>query len=233
MSLVDLTHLAYAWPDHPPCLSIERFTLAPGEAVFLHGPSGSGKSTLLALIAGVSTAGRGQVRVLDTDLASLSAAARDRFRVDHIGIVFQQFNLLPYLSVLDNVLLPCRFSALRRSRALAQAPNLRAAAQALLRELDLASELWSRPASRLSVGQQQRVALARALIGQPELILADEPTSALDATRQRAFLDLLARECEAAGAGLIFVSHDLRLSERFARVEDLTRLNRLAAEAAA
>lgn len=232
MSLVDITRLAYAWAAHPPCLSIERFTLAPGESVFLHGPSGSGKSTLLALIAGVCTAGRGQVRVLGTDLASLSAAARDRFRVDHIGIVFQHFNLLPYLSVLDNVLLPCRFSTLRRARTLAQAPSLRAAAQDLLDTLDLKPGLWSRPVSRLSVGQQQRVALARALIGRPELILADEPTSALDASLQRAFLELLARECEAAGAGLIFVSHDLRLSERFARVEDLTRLNRLSTEAA-
>ncbi|MCX7673237.1 MAG: ABC transporter ATP-binding protein [Thiobacillaceae bacterium] len=232
-ALVELNGLRYAWPGQPPCLSIDHLRLEAGEAVFLHGPSGAGKSTLLALIAGVNVAGRGQVRVLDTDLAELGAAARDRFRVDHIGIVFQQFNLLPYLTVLDNVLLPCRFSALRRTRALAEAGSPSAAAERLLTELDLAPGLWHRRADSLSVGQQQRVALARALIGRPELILADEPTSALDAGRQTAFLELLTRECAASGAGLVFVSHDLRLAGRFARVEELTRLNRAGAEAQA
>ncbi len=232
MSLVELTDLRYAWPRQRPCLEIGHFALAAGETVFLHGPSGSGKSTLLALIAGVNVAGTGQVRVLGEDLARLSPSGRDRFRVDHIGIVFQQFNLLPYLSVLENVLLPCRFSALRRQRAQAEGGRPEAAARRLLAGLDLAPELWERPASRLSVGQQQRVALARALIGRPALILADEPTSALDAARQRAFLELLTEECKRAGAGLLFVSHDLRLAERFGRVEDLTRLNRAQAEAA-
>lgn len=233
MSLVTLSRLRFAWSGQPPCLDIEALTLAPGETIFLHGPSGTGKSTLLALIAGVHVAGRGQVRVLDTDLADLNAAARDRFRVDHIGIVFQQFNLLPYLSVRENVLLPCRFSRLRRERALVDAPSLELSAERLLAALDLAPELWSRRASELSVGQQQRVALARALIGRPELILADEPTSALDAARQVAFLELLARACAQLGAGLIFVSHDLRLAQRFDRTEDLLRLNRAASGAAA
>ncbi|MFN3594833.1 MAG: ATP-binding cassette domain-containing protein [Thiobacillaceae bacterium] len=231
--LVDIEGLAFAWPGQPLCLEIAHLQMAPGERVFLHGPSGSGKSTLLALIAGVNVAGPGQVRVLGQDLARLRAAARDRFRVDHLGMVFQQFNLLPYLSVLENVVLPCRFSARRRSRALASAGSLEAAAGQLLAELDLDPSLWRRRASRLSVGQQQRVALARALIGSPELILADEPTSALDAARQRAFLDLLSEECGRAGAGLLFVSHDLRLAERFDRVEDLTRLNRVGMEAPA
>lgn len=231
MALVELNDLRFAWPGQPPCLDVARLTLAPGERLFLHGPSGAGKSSLLALIAGVHTAGRGQVRVLGTDLAGLGVAARDRFRVDHIGIVFQQFNLMPYLSVRENVLLPCRFSSLRRARALADAPSLEAAAQRLLAALDLRPELWSRRADALSVGQQQRVALARALIGRPELILADEPTSALDAARQAAFLDLLARECAALGSGLIFVSHDLRLAEHFGRVEDLRAINRAAGEA--
>lgn len=231
--LVAIERLVFAWPGQPPCLAIDRLHLAPGERVFLQGPSGSGKSTLLALIAGVNVAGPGQVRVLGQDLAQLKAAARDRFRVDHLGIVFQQFNLLPYLSVLENVVLPCRFSALRRVRALESAGSLEAAAGQLLAELDLDQSLWRRRASRLSVGQQQRVALARALIGRPELILADEPTSALDAARQRAFLDLLSEECHRAGAGLLFVSHDLRLAERFDRVEDLTRLNRVGMEVSA
>lgn len=226
--LVEIAALRYAWPGQAECLAIDQLILAPGEAMFLHGPSGSGKSTLLGLIAGVHVASRGSVRVLGQPLEALSASARDRFRVDHIGIVFQQFNLLPYLDVMDNVLLPCRFSRLRRQRALSDAADLAQAAERLLAALDLEPALWRRRANALSVGQQQRVALARALIGRPELILADEPTSALDATRQEAFLGLLQRECAHAGAGLIFVSHDLRLAGHFNRREDLTRLNPLA-----
>jgi len=226
--LVEIAALRYAWPGQAECLAIDRLILAPGEALFLFGPSGSGKSTLLGLIAGVHAASRGCVRVLGQPLEALSGRARDRFRVDHIGIVFQQFNLLPYLDVMDNVLLPCRFSRLRRQRALSDAADLEQAAERLLAALDLEPALWRRRASALSVGQQQRVALARALIGRPELILADEPTSALDAARQEAFLELLQRECAHAGAGLIFVSHDLRLAGRFNRREDLTRLNPLA-----
>jgi putative ABC transport system ATP-binding protein len=112
----------------------------------------------------------------------------------------------------DNVLLPCRFSARRRSRALERSATLAEEATRLLLELDLDRSLWTRPVTQLSVGQQQRVAAARALIGAPELVIADEPTSALDATRQAAFLDLLARECAQARATLIFVSHDVRLA---------------------
>ncbi len=225
--LVEVRDLRYAWPGHAACLAIDHLVLAPGEALFLYAPSGCANSTLLGLIAGVQVASAGSVRVLGQGLERLSASARDRFRVDHIGIVFQQFNLLPYLSVLENVLLPCRFSPLRRQRALADAPDLVQAAGRLLATLDLEPALWRRRADTLSVGQQQRVALARALIGQPELILADEPTSALDAARQEAFLDLLTAACRQAGIGLIFVSHDLRLAAHSTRHEDMSRLNRV------
>jgi len=226
---VQLTDLRFAWPAQArPCLDIAAFTVAAGESVFVHGESGSGKSTLLALLGGVLVPQAGSVRVLGTELTQLSAGSRDRFRVDHIGFLFQQFNLIPYLSMQDNVLLPCRFSARRRSRALARTATLAAEAKRLLAELDLDESLWRRPVTQLSVGQQQRVAAARALIGAPELVIADEPTSALDAARQAAFLDLLARECALAGSTLIFVSHDARLASHCARSVALADLQRQA-----
>ena len=215
---IHLADLRFAWPGQAqPCLDIAAFTVARGESVFVHGDSGSGKSTLLALLGGVLLPQRGSANILGTELTRLSAGARDRFRVDHIGFLFQQFNLIPYLSMQDNVLLPCRFSARRRSRALSRSATLAAEAKRLLAELDLDESLWRRPVTQLSVGQQQRVAAARALIGAPELVIADEPTSALDAARQAAFLDLLARECALAGATLDFVSHDARLASNCAR----------------
>ena len=222
--LVAARQLRFDW-GRTPCLDLPAFELAAGEQVFLHGPSGSGKSTLLNLLAGVLVPQQGTLRVLDADLSRLPGAARDRFRADHVGLIFQQFNLIPYLSVLDNVMLPCRFSARRHARA--GAP--REAAGRLLGQLDLDCALWARPARALSVGQQQRVAAARALIGQPELVIADEPTSALDAARQQVFLDLLGRECAASGAALLFVSHDARLAARFDRTLALDAINRVGA----
>jgi putative ABC transport system ATP-binding protein len=223
-AVIRIEDLSFRWrADVPPCISISRFEVTAGEQVFLHGPSGSGKTTLLNLVTGVVVPQRGVVHLLGQPLNGLSAAARDRLRGDHIGFIFQQFNLIPYLSVPDNVLLPCRFSRRRRERVLARSASLMADAERLLTHLDLAPDLWVRQATALSVGQQQRVAAARALIGRPEIIVADEPTSALDADRQAAFLDLLQRECEAAGATLVFVSHDRRLADRFDR--DLAEIN--------
>ncbi len=136
---------------------------------------------MLGLLAGVLLPRTGSVSLMGTAWSQLSGARRDAFRADHVGYIFQQFNLLPYLSVQDNVLLPCRFSALRRTRAEAGGNSATDAAQKLLRQVGLQPSLWTRPASKLSVGQQQRVAAARALIGRPEVVIADEPTSALDA----------------------------------------------------
>lgn len=226
---IALRHLRFTWPGQPqPALWLDALHIAPGEHVFVSGPSGSGKSTLLATIGGIIVPQAGQVEILGQPLPTLAAAARDRFRVDHIGFIFQQFNLLPYLSIIDNVLLPCQFSPSRKARALQQDSELAAVARQLLRALDLAPALWSRPVTQLSIGQQQRVAAARALIGRPEIIVADEPTSALDSDRQQAFLDLLQQECAQSGAALVFVSHDLRLAERFGRRLALDSLNRAA-----
>ncbi len=230
--LLRITDLRYAWPGQPELLAIPRFELQPGEQLFLYGPSGSGKSTLLNLVAGTLVARHGRVELAGRDLAALPAGARDRWRADHVGIVFQQFNLLPFLPMIDNVLLPCRFSARRRERALHRDPGLADAARRLLAQLGLDQPgLLQRPVGALSVGQQQRVAAARALIGAPELVVADEPTSALDADARDDFLRLLFAECGAAGAALLYVSHDHSLRPRFARSEDLLALNRVAAAA--
>lgn len=227
-NLLELSQLGFAWPGQAELLDIPTFQLAKGESLFLNGPSGSGKTTLLGLLGGVQKAGRGSVRLLDQDLSLLSAGARDRFRVDHTGYIFQQFNLLPFLSVRENVALPCRFSRLRTKRARQRHGSVEQAANQLLNHLGLPSALHERRAEALSIGQQQRVAAARALIGQPELVIADEPTSALDADAREAFLHLLFSECQAAGASLLFVSHDQSLAPLFDRSVSLLDLNRAA-----
>jgi putative ABC transport system ATP-binding protein len=228
-AVINVENVSFSWPGQSaPTLQMDAFKVERQDQVFIAGPSGSGKSTLLALIGGIVVPQRGTIAILGTELHSISASARDQFRVDHIGFIFQQFNLIPYLSILDNVLLPCQFSRYRRQRALAQGTTLRSAAESLLRSLDLAPALWSRPVTQLSIGQQQRVAAARALIGQPEIIVADEPTSALDADRQQRFLDLMQRECEQACSTLLFVSHDQRLASRFSHRLALNELNHAA-----
>jgi putative ABC transport system ATP-binding protein len=228
-AIVELTETLFRWsPGEPPCLDIAAFTLRAGERLFLYGPSGSGKSTLLGVLGGVLVPERGSVRVLGKELRGLSAASRDRFRADHVGLIFQQFNLIPYLSAMDNVLLACRFSQRRETRAAGEG-GAQAAAARLMRHLDLEPALHGRLATRLSVGQQQRVAAARALIGRPELVIADEPTSALDAERQAIFLELLLRECADTGSALLFVSHDRRLAGVFDREVDIASITRVTA----
>jgi putative ABC transport system ATP-binding protein len=221
--VLEIQDLRYRWRGaSADALVIPQLSLAAGRTLFLHGPSGCGKSTLLGLLAGVLVATQGRVSLLGQDWGALSGAARDARRADHVGVVFQQFNLLPYLSVLDNVLLPCRFSALRAARCVG-GPG--AAARQLLQQVALPEAAWTRPASMLSVGQQQRVAAARALIGRPELVIADEPTSALDAALREDFMALLLGECRGSGATLVFVSHDERLADRFDERLSLPALN--------
>ncbi len=225
---VVLEDVRFRWrPDEPPVIDIADFRVMAGERVFVKGASGSGKTTLLNLLGGVATPERGSVAILGQDMPRLSGARRDAYRADHIGFIFQMFNLVPYLSLVDNVLLPCRFSRARRERALEASGGLEAEARRLLAHMELdADRLRGRGASRLSVGQQQRVAVARALIGRPQLIIADEPTSSLDADSRGRFLDLLFRETEEAGATLVFVSHDAGLQGAFDRSVALSDINR-------
>ena len=227
-TLLELHDLGFAWPGQAELLDIPHFALQSGESLFLKGPSGCGKTTLLGLLGGVQKAGRGSIRLLGTELGSLGAGARDRFRVDHTGYIFQQFNLLPFLSVRENVELPCHFSKSRAERARQRHGSIDQAAATLLEHLGLKPELLERRADALSIGQQQRVAAARALIGQPELVIADEPTSALDADSREAFIRLLFAECREAGSSLLFVSHDQSLAPLFDRYLSLTELNRAA-----
>jgi putative ABC transport system ATP-binding protein len=228
MALLDIQQLEFAWPGQSQAvLVIDEFRIEVGERLFLRGPSGSGKSSLLALIGGLVQPDRGTLTCLGEELTTLSGPKRDRFRADHLGVIFQQFNLLPWLDLRSNVMLPCRFSRRRAQRA----GEVNRAAEDLLQAMDLAPELWSRRADQLSVGQQQRVAAARALIGQPELVLADEPTSALDSDRRDDFLELLFAQCREAGSALLFVSHDRDLAPHFDRQLDLATINRAGASA--
>ena len=225
--------LRFTWPGvKTPCIDIEALRITAGESVFLHGPSGCGKSTLLSLLAGVLVADEGRVTLLGHDWSKLSGTQRDRSRVAHVGYIFQQFNLLPYLSVLDNVLLPCRFSQRREANA-SRNGSSRDEAEHLLDQMGLDRNLWKRQALQLSVGQQQRVAAARALIGQPEVVIADEPTSALDEDRREAFLDVLLTACAEHHSALVFVSHDQRIAQRFVRHVLLPEINRAATSAMA
>ncbi|MBU1286423.1 MAG: ABC transporter ATP-binding protein [Alphaproteobacteria bacterium] len=219
--------LRFAWKGHAPVLDVPSFRLARGERLFLRGPSGSGKSTLLGVIAGVLEADAGKVSVLGQDLAALSSSARDRMRADHLGVIFQMFNLVPYLSVVGNVTLPLKFSAARRK---AVGGNADAEARRLLGRLGLTDDaMLDRRVSDLSVGQQQRVAAARALIGAPEIVIADEPTSALDTDARDRFIALLSEEAARTGAALLFVSHDASLARLFDRAVDLAEINRAGA----
>jgi len=206
-------------------LALSDFQLRAGEKLFLKGPSGSGKSTLLGLISGVLKPGAGALNVLGKDLTAMGAAQRDAFRAAHLGVIFQMFNLLPYLPVMENVTLPAEFSKARAAKAAARSGSPAKEARRLLGRLGVGDAFHDRRASQLSVGQQQRVAVARALMGAPELIVADEPTSALDAEARDGFIDLLIEECAQSEASLLFVSHDAALAQHFDRAVDLRAIN--------
>jgi putative ABC transport system ATP-binding protein len=225
---VCVSDLAFTWPGSAAfSITMAHFAIAAGESVLLLGESGSGKSTVLSLICGIFPPDSGRVLVDRTDLAQLTPGQRDRFRAEHIGVIFQMFNLLPYASAIENVILPIRFAPARRARL--SAPPRQVAA-GLLAALGLPQSVIERGnASQLSVGQQQRVAVARALIGAPGLIIADEPTSSLDPDNQARFLDLLFENVGAAGSALLVVSHDDRMAPHFdrtVRLSDVAEISR-------
>lgn len=200
-------------------LSIDQLHIEPGAHSYIFGPSGCGKTTLLQLIGGVRTPTSGTLHVLGEEL--YRGVRRDRRRAEKMGFVFQSFNLVPYLSALENVTLPCRFARERRKRAVDQSGSLNAEAARLMSHLGLDSLLHRRKPRELSVGQQQRVAVARALIGRPPLIVCDEPTSALDPDARDRFIDLLLAECAAAGSTAVVVSHDPAIRNAFRAAYDL------------
>lgn len=229
MSVINLANVVFCWESGKPVLDIPELVVHRAQKVFIHGPSGSGKTTLLGMLGGVLTPDAGQVGVLGTDLSTLSPVQRDHFRARHIGFIFQMFNLIPYLSVLDNVTLPLSFAQARLQTVQRSGLTPVQEAKRLLAHLGLDDpSLLERSVTGLSIGQQQRVASARALIGSPQLIIADEPTSALDADSRRAFIRLLFNECEAAGSTVLFVSHDRSLESLFDHSVSLREINRAA-----
>ena len=219
---VRLGDVSFTWAGRTPfTLEVPSLEIRAGETAFLSGASGSGKSTLLSLICGIAAPDRGVVEVDGTDLTGLNRASRDRFRAERIGVIFQMFNLLPYATPLDNIVLPLAFSS-KRQQGL---DDPKASALRLAQELGLdATMVAEARAGELSIGQQQRVAAARALIGRPSLVIADEPTSSLDAGAQRAFIDLLMEQVDQANATLLMVSHDERLADHFDSVLNLSEI---------
>jgi len=208
--------LRFSWAPGSALIDLPQWRVDAGEQVLVSGPSGCGKSTLLALLCGLLVPSAGSIRILATSLSGLGEAGRDRFRSDHIGVIFQQFNLIPYLSALDNMVLGCRLSS-RRRKQFASSRQIARAACEIAAELDLDSSALGKPVTHLSIGQQQRVAAVRALLGKPELLLADEPTSALDPERERQFLALLAQRCRRQRTAVLMVSHRQELAVHFDR----------------
>ena len=201
-----------------PTLDIPTWTMQKGEKVFLKGASGSGKTTLLNLLCGTLTPTHGQIQLLDQPFSQLRSSKRDAFRAKHIGVVFQQFNLIPYLTVRENIQLAQYFGGAQLSGD--------AQLTELTERLHLDPSLLSRSASELSVGQQQRVAIARALVNQPEILIADEPTSALDSEARHAFMTLLMEVVDRTKTTLVFVSHDPSLATYLDTLVLIDGLNR-------
>ncbi len=218
--LIKIDNLKYSYDDDSSfAMDIKSFNLKKGERLLVYGESGLGKSTFLNLISGTIQAKSGKIKILDRDISNMSGYEKDKIRGDHFGVVFQTFNLLPYISVEKNILMGLAFSKRKKSKI----NNIQDEIKNLMDNLSLNyEELRNRNSYDLSIGQQQRVAVARALIGNPEIILADEPTSALDSKNQKVFLDLLFKSMNKNEQGLIMVSHNKDLSKSFTQVKSIS-----------
>ena len=221
MIAIALKQLTFSYATTP-IIDIDSLVIDNGERVFIAGPSGCGKSTLLNLISGTLTLPQkdDHITVLDQSYAQLTARQLDRFRAHNMGIVFQQFNLIGYLSVRENIALSTEFHPCNKTRLLATIP-------ALIAQLQLPAHIIDQPANTLSIGQQQRVAIARALIHKPSILIVDEPTSALDESATSSFMQTLLAMCDKHHTTLLFVSHDLRLASYFTRTIALNEINRV------
>jgi putative ABC transport system ATP-binding protein len=213
VAMIRIEQLRFGYRDGDDVLRLDDFILEPKSNILVVGPSGCGKTTLLHLIAGLLLPRSGRVIVDGQDLAELSPPARDRFRGQHIGIVLQQFHLLPTLTVMQNLLV---------AQTIAGLPADRAAAHSMLNALGVDERVDAYP-HELSIGQQQRVAIARALVNRPKLLLADEPTSNLDDEACASVADLLLGTAHGQGVSLLIATHDSRLKSRIARQLALPR----------
>ena len=219
VAALELQNIEFSWPQQAkPLFAIAELTLQQGETLFIGGPSGCGKTSLLSLITGIQVAQHGTCRVLGTTMNQLSPSDRDRFRGEHLGLIFQQFNLLPFLTVQENIELPSKLFDRRFKKSTQLFGSVQAHVDRLCDALHLEPALRHRRANLLSVGEQQRVAAARALLGCPSLIVADEPTSALDEDNKIDFLNLLLSTANAQKTSVITVSHDMRIASNFDRV---------------
>jgi putative ABC transport system ATP-binding protein len=212
---VKISHLQFSWPGQTPLIKDLSLALDAGESLFISGPSGCGKSTLLNILAGVIPVQEGKIWIHGRLLSELSNTAKDQLRGEEMGFIFQQFNLIPYLSVTDNILLPTYLYPKRLHAAVAQHGSVTHALQYLVDRLGLSQSLLQQAAHQLSIGQQQRVAAARAFIGKPSIVIADEPTSSLDWNNQSQLMDLFLGLADEQNTALMMVSHDERLSPRF------------------
>lgn len=222
--MIKIKDLKFKYSNSPNLtLDIPEFNLPAGEKVFLFGPSGCGKTTFLEIIAGIHQPIEGSIEIANHNLITMTAPQKDQLRADQMGYIFQSFNLIPYLSVIENITLPLYFSSKKRTD-LPQHEEIERT-QHLCSFLGI-SELLNRRVTELSVGQQQRVAAARAVIGNPKLILADEPTSALDYSHREKFIELLFQLCNKNKTSVLFVSHDRSLEKLFDRSVSLFDLNK-------
>jgi ABC-type lipoprotein export system ATPase subunit len=212
--MIEIHSLEFGYPSGEFHLSIPELNVATGEKLAVIGPSGSGKTTLLNLVAGIITPQKGRVQVAGSEVSTLGDAGRRNFRITQIGFVFQDFGLLDYLNVLDNILHPYRITS-----ALGLTGEVRERAVQLAEQMGIGDKL-RRHADNLSQGEKQRVAICRALLPAPKLILADEATGNLDPRNKDHILDLLFRSIEEHGATLLAVTHDHELLPRFDRVVD-------------
>ncbi|WP_299727907.1 ATP-binding cassette domain-containing protein [uncultured Endozoicomonas sp.] len=207
-------------------LNIPDLQIQQGESVCIQGSNGSGKTALLRLLTGLTQPTSGQVAVLGNDMKTIKSGALNRLRSDSIGFVFQHYRLIPYLSALDNMLLPCHFSAVRASGAETGSRSMTEDVFRLIRKLRLKDpSRLSKKATDYSAGQQQRFAIVRAVIGKPGLVLADEPASAMDQQGRQAVYQFLLEECRANGMTLLCTTHDDMDTEGFDRVIDMDALN--------
>lgn len=219
-AVIQLNQVEFAYQNDTgkPLLTIPSWQVMTGERVLLIGESGSGKSTLLKLLSGLLVADSGSVLVNGQALETMNHRQRDQFRAKQTGYVAQHFNLIPYLSAIDNINLATYFT--RTSKV-----NNSQRAASVLDELNIDEEHWHRPVSQLSTGQQQRVAIARAVTNKPPLLIADEPTSSLDQSNRDNFISTLMTTADSHQMTLIFVSHDLALSKHFSRVDLISNIN--------
>lgn len=216
---IEISQLQFSYtPSVPsaPLIHIDDWHVAQHAQVFLYGDSGSGKSTLLNLICGILTPQTGEINLLGQGFSKFSNRQRDRFRAQHIGVVFQEFNLIPFLTVSENITLATKFA--KKAPQMAETTTQ---VKQIFSRLQLDEKLLSQRADTLSVGQRQRVSIARALINQPEILIADEPTSALDSSNRDTFMQLLLETATQSACTVLFVSHDQALKSHFCQHQNI------------